>query len=288
MNANIKLIECPRDAMQGITNFIPTDEKVAYLNSLLQVGFDTIDIGSFVSPHAIPQMADTALVLSKLDLDNVKSKLLVIVANVRGAIGAGMFSEVTYMGFPFSISETFQKRNTNSSIEASLKSVEQMQSICLNNNKQLVVYISMGFGNPYGDVWNEEIVMKWCDKLSDMGVKIISLADTVGMAKPENISSLFKQLIPAFPSVEFGAHFHSTPMAWREKIEAAFNNGCLRFDSAMKGIGGCPMADDKLVGNLATENLISFFNEKEISLSLNSDKFSDAMQKADILFCDYH
>ncbi len=287
MNTTIKLIECPRDAMQGMKAFIPTEEKISYLNTLLKVGFDTLDFGSFVSPHAIPQLADTALLLPKLDLDNSKTKLLAIIANVRGAREANMFEHISYMGFPFSISETFQKRNTNSTIEESLKAVESIWNICEQNKKQLVVYLSMGFGNPYGDKWNADIVLQWTLRLVQMGVKIISLADTVGVAKPEDISNLYKLLIAQFPSVEFGGHFHTKPNEWREKIEAAFNNGCRRFDGALKGYGGCPMADDELTGNMPTENLISYFEEKEIPSGLNKNAMTSSMQATDQLFSKY-
>ena len=287
MNQSIKLIECPRDAMQGIKAFIPTEEKVNYINTLLQVGFDTLDFGSFVSPHAIPQMADTALLFSKLELTNSKTKLLAIIANLRGAREANMFEEISFMGFPFSISETFQKRNTNSTIEESLKTVEGVWNICEQNKKQLVVYLSMGFGNPYGDKWNAEIVMQWTKRLVQIGIKIISLADTVGVAKPDDISNLYKHLIPEFPSVEFGGHFHTKPNEWKEKIDAAFNSGCNRFDGALKGYGGCPMADDKLTGNMPTENLVHYFNEKKFELGLDNSKLAASIAEADNLFGKY-
>ncbi|HYV95235.1 MAG TPA: hydroxymethylglutaryl-CoA lyase [Chitinophagales bacterium] len=280
----IKLIECPRDAMQGIKHFIPTEKKIEYINSLLEVGFDTIDVGSFVSPKAIPQMADTALVLSKLNWSPEKSKLLAIIANTRGAKEAAMFDQISFLGFPFSVSETFQQRNTNSSIEESLKRVEEIQNLFVKYNKQLVIYISMGFGNPYGDLWSPEIVMQWTEKMIAMGIKIISLADTIGVADPKIISMLFKDLIPQFPNVEFGAHLHTTPETWREKIEAAYENGCRRFDGAIKGYGGCPMAKDELTGNMPTENLISFFEEKGIELQLNKPAFLNSMKIADDLF----
>lgn len=287
MPNEIKLIECPRDAMQGLKAFIPTEEKISYLNSLLKVGFDTLDFGSFVSPSAIPQMADTALLLPNLDLENSKTKLLAIIANVRGAREASMFEQISFMGFPFSISETFQKRNTNSTIEESLSTVEQAWNICERSGKQLVVYLSMGFGNPYGDKWNPEIVMQWTEKISAIGVKIISLADTVGVAKPDDISNLYKHLISEFPSVEFGGHFHTKPNEWKEKIDAAFNNGCKRFDGALKGYGGCPMADDKLTGNMPTENLIQYLADKKIELSINNSNLSSAIAEADKLFSKY-
>ncbi len=284
MTQQIKLIECPRDAMQGIKNFIPTEKKIAYINSLLEAGFDTIDVGSFVSPRAIPQMADTALVLSKLNWSPEKSKLLAIVANVRGALEASMFDEISFLGFPFSVSETFQQRNTNSSIDESLKRVKEIQNLCVKYKKQLVIYISMGFGNPYGDEWNPEIVMKWTEKMIDMEIKIISLADTIGVADPKIISMLFKDLIPQFPNIEFGAHLHTTPETWEEKIEAAFENGCRRFDGAIKGYGGCPMAADELTGNMPTENLISFFEQKKIEIGLNHAALRNAMLEADKIF----
>ncbi|MCY7410539.1 MAG: hydroxymethylglutaryl-CoA lyase [Chitinophagales bacterium] len=280
----IKLIECPRDAMQGIKGFIPTENKIAYINSILEVGFDTIDAGSFVSAKAIPQLADTALVLSKLKWSPEKSKLLTIVANKRGALEAAMFEQISYLGFPFSVSETFQQRNTNASMEEAVMRVEEIQITCSKYNKELVLYISMGFGNPYGDQWSSELVMKWIEKMIAMDVKIISLADTIGVADIKIISMLFKDLIPAFPQVEFGAHFHTTPNAWKEKIEAAYNNGCRRFDGAIKGFGGCPMAADELTGNMPTENMISFFEEKEIELEINKQAFLNAMKEADKIF----
>lgn len=280
----VKIIECPRDAMQGIREFIPTDKKAEYINSLLNVGFDTLDFGSFVSPHAIPQMADTALVLSKLNLEDTNTKLLAIVANVRGAQEAAMFEGINYLGFPFSISETFQKRNTNSTIEQSLVTVDKIQNLCVKYRKEFVIYISMGFGNPYGDKWNDEIVMHWVKKIHDMGIRIISLADTVGTAVTKDVAYLFSHVIPEFPSVEFGAHFHTKPGEWKEKIDAAYNNGCTRFDGALKGYGGCPMAEDKLTGNMPTENLISYFAEKDIELGINTAELSESMRLADSIF----
>ncbi len=287
MKEKLKLIECPRDAMQGMKAFIPTEEKISYLNTLLKVGFDTLDFGSFVSPSAIPQLADTALVLPKLNLDNTSTKLLAIIANVRGAREASMFGQISFLGFPFSVSETFQKRNTNSTIEESLVTVEHALNICEKSKKQLVVYLSMGFGNPYGEVWNSEIVMKWTEKLFGIGIKIISLADTVGVAKPTDISFLYSQLIPAFPTVEFGAHFHTRPNEWKEKIEAAYNNGCRRFDGAVKGYGGCPMATDKLTGNMPTENLVSFMVEKNIPVDIMETELPVTLMAADNLFSKY-
>jgi hydroxymethylglutaryl-CoA lyase len=280
----IKLIECPRDAMQGLHDFIPTEKKISYINSLLKVGFDTIDFGSFVSPKAIPQLRDTKEVLAKLDLSNTKSKLLAIIANVRGAEEAASFDEITYLGFPFSVSEEFQKRNTNSTIEESLGRVEEIQKICVNRKKQLVIYISMGFGNPYDEPWNADIVMKWVKKLATLGIRIIALADTVGVSNPENITHLFSHLIPECKEVEFGAHLHSHPDTWEEKINAAFKGGCNRFDSAMKGIGGCPMAKDDLVGNIATENIVEYFRKENVLLKLDEALFSQAMMAANVTF----
>ena len=276
----VKLIECPRDAMQGIHDFIPTEKKVEYINSILKCGFDTVDFGSFVSPKAIPQMRDTAEVLSKLKLSESQSKLLAIIANVRGAEDACQFSEISYLGFPFSISETFQQRNANSSITESLKRVEEIQSLCVKNKKEMVIYVSMAFGNPYGDVWNSEIAIEWTKKLSGLGLKIFAMSDTIGVSNPETISYLFSYLIPEFPELEIGAHLHTTPDSWEEKVIAAYNSGCRRFDSAIKGLGGCPMATDKLTGNMPTENMLSFFNKKEISTGVHSNAFFDAMQMA--------
>jgi hydroxymethylglutaryl-CoA lyase len=272
-----KIIECPRDAMQGLHDFIPTQKKIQYINQLLRVGFHSIDFGSFVSPKAIPQMADTAEVLASLDLSNTQSKLLAIIANVRGAEQACSFDEIKYLGFPFSISETFQQRNTHSSIAQSLDAVKQIQELCLKANKELVVYISMGFGNPYGDPWNTEIAEKWVAEMDSIGVKIISLSDTIGVAYPKTISYLFSSLIPKFSHIEFGAHLHTTPDTWKEKVEAAFSSGCKRYDGALKGFGGCPMAADDLTGNMATENLLGFFNEKNIDLKLNQSEFASSM-----------
>jgi len=262
MQKGLKLIECPRDAMQGITHWIPTDEKVRYINQLLRVGFDTIDFGSFVSPKAIPQMKDTAEVLSKLDLSNAKSKLLAIVANLRGAEDAVQFGEIQYLGFPFSISETFQLRNTNSTIEESLGRVEEIQNLALKNNRELVVYVSMGFGNPYGDEWHPDIAIEWSNRLyKEFGIKIIALSDTIGVANPEIITQLFENLIPAIPEVEFGAHLHTTPFTYEEKVESAYNAGCRRFDGALKGFGGCPMAKDELTGNMPMDMMVSYFDD---------------------------
>jgi hydroxymethylglutaryl-CoA lyase len=285
---SIKMIECPRDAMQGIKEFIPTALKVNYLNALLKVGFDTIDAGSFVSPKAIPQMQDTAEVFKQLDLSSSKSKLLAIIANTRGAEDACSFDEVTYLGFPFSISETFQQRNTNSSIAESLKRVEEIQSLCVKNNKKLVVYISMAFGNPYGDEWSSDIAISWTKKLREMGIKIIALADTIGVSNPENISYLFSKLIPEFTDVEFGAHLHSRKENAREKIEAAYLSGCLRYDSAIHGFGGCPMAKDDLTGNIATQDVENYFKAKGIELNLNINALYSAYEESWKIFNQYH
>lgn len=272
----MKLIECPRDAMQGIHEFIPTEKKAAYINSLLKVGFDTIDFGSFVSPKAIPQLRDTAQVLEQLDLSNTKSKLLAIIANVRGAQDAVEFEEISYLGFPFSISETFQQRNTNSSIAESLKRVEEIQDLCLRNKKELVVYISMAFGNPYGDEWSSDIAINWTKRLAQLGIKIIALADTTGVSNPQNITYLFSRLVPEFSSIEIGAHLHTTPDTWEEKVHAAYTNGCRRFDSAIKGFGGCPMAADKLTGNMPTEQLLSYLNNNKIATGIDEKAFAEA------------
>jgi hydroxymethylglutaryl-CoA lyase len=273
----MKIIECPRDAMQGLHDFIPTEKKIRYINQLLKVGYDSIDFGSFVSPKAIPQLVDTADVLANLELTDTKSKLLAIIANTRGAEQAVAYAEIQYLGFPFSISETFQQRNTNSSIAQSLDSVQRIQELCVKNGKELVLYISMGFGNPYGDEWSTEIAEKWVSEMDTLGVKIISLSDTIGIANPESITYLFSNLIPRFPHIEFGAHLHTTPTTWKEKIEAAYNSGCKRYDGAIKGFGGCPMAADELTGNMPTENLMSFFEEKNIDLGLNKEEFMQSM-----------
>ncbi|MEM8907311.1 MAG: hydroxymethylglutaryl-CoA lyase [Bacteroidota bacterium] len=276
----VQLIECPRDAMQGIKEFISTEKKVTYINELLKVGFDTIDVGSFVSPKAIPQMRDTAAVLSQLDLSQTRSKLLAIVANRRGAEAAAQQESIQYLGYPFSISETFQLRNTNATIEESLGRVQQIQDICLANNKTMVVYISMGFGNPYGDIWNVEIVQKWVDRLAEMGIRIFSLSDTIGVSNPQSIQYLFSHLIPAYPQVTFGAHLHTQTYNWKEKIVAAYENGCRRFDGAIRGYGGCPMAKDELTGNMATENLLFYFDELEVDLHLDRAAFGRSMNLA--------
>ncbi|MGE0568776.1 MAG: hydroxymethylglutaryl-CoA lyase [Bacteroidia bacterium] len=284
----IKLIECPRDAMQGIKEFIPTEKKAEYINQLLQVGFDTIDFGSFVSPKAIPQMKDTAELLGKLNLDNSKSKLLAIIANERGAEDACQFDEVTYLGFPFSVSETFQQRNTNSSIDESLKRVESIQAICDKHEKQLVVYLSMAFGNPYGDEWTPDIVIKWSNELYKRGIKTQALADTIGCSTPENIKLLFSHLIPALKDVEFGAHLHSTKEQAQEKITAAFESGCLRFDSAIHGFGGCPMAADSLTGNISTQDIEFYLSANNIKHELNAEKLHQCYESSLQIFNNYH
>jgi hydroxymethylglutaryl-CoA lyase len=284
----MKITECPRDAMQGIKQMIPSELKAEYINQLLKVGFDTIDFGSFVSPKAIPQMQDTAEVLKKLDLSGTRSKLLGIIANTRGAEDACQFDEITYLGFPFSISETFQQRNTNSSISESLTRVEEIQSLCLKHNKQMVVYISMAFGNPYGDEWNSDIVIKWTKKLSEMGIKIIALADTIGCSTPENISYLFSHIIPEFKDVEIGAHLHSTRDKAMEKIEASWKSGCRSFDVAVHGFGGCPMAKDDLTGNMATEDLEAYASKNSIKLSLDAAELTKAYELSWKIFNNYH
>ena len=277
----VKLIECPRDAMQGIrTHFISTESKAKYINSLLKVGFHTIDFGSFVSPKAIPQMRDTAEVLKKLDLSTTHSKLLAIVANVRGANDAIQFDEIDYLGYPFSISENFQMRNTHKTIAESIVVLEKILSKAANANKEVVAYLSMGFGNPYGDPWNVDIVSKWTEQLSDMGIRILSLSDTIGSSRPDHIDYLFTNLISAYPLIEFGAHLHTTPNSWFEKVQAAYEAGCRRFDGAIKGFGGCPMAKDELTGNMPTEKLISFFTSHNVQTDISPMSFESAYNKA--------
>lgn len=280
----IKLIECPRDAMQGWKHFIPTEKKIEYLHSLLEVGFDTIDFGSFVSPKAVPQMADTKEVVRKLKVQSSESKLLAIVANTRGAEEAVAYEQISYLGFPFSISPTFQQRNTNSTIEESVGRVEEIQNLCLKHNKQLVIYLSMGFGNPYGDEYNEEILLKWANTMVDREIKIISLADTVGFATPEQIAFALDILISQHPDITFGVHLHSTLANWKEKLETAVNAGCKRFDGALKGIGGCPMAQDDLVGNMNTELIISYLEERSLINGLNKDALQRSLQLASEIF----
>jgi hydroxymethylglutaryl-CoA lyase len=280
----MKLIECPRDAMQGLDDFIPTETKVEYINQLLKVGFDTIDFGSFVSPKAIPQLRDTVDVVKKLDLSTTKSKLLAIVANTRGAGDALTFDEITYLGFPLSISETFQQRNTNKSIAEAMSTVSAIQDLCKKNNKVLVTYISMGFGNPYGDPYDASVVEKFTTDLAALEIEIISLADTIGVSEPDQIRYLFKTLVPKFPKVEFGAHLHSNPSRAIEKIEAAFLSGCQRFDGAIKGFGGCPMAEDELIGNHATETILEYLSSKNALPDLNQNEFAKALLMADSVF----
>lgn len=277
--SEISLVECPRDAMQGWPHLIPTQKKIAYINALLEVGFDTIDFGSFVSPKAIPQMADTKEVISNLEFGIGNTKLLAIIANERGAEDAVAFEQVSYLGFPFSVSETFQKRNTNSTIAGSLGRVEAIQNLCIKHKKELVVYISMGFGNPYGDVYNEDIVFDWVNKLVAMDIKIISLADTVGLATKEQVYQVTKHLVDLLPGTEIGVHLHSTALNWKEKVDAALQAGCKRFDGALKGIGGCPMAGDELVGNMDTELMIPYFNELDLLNNLDMD----ALKKCSVL-----
>lgn len=281
MTKKVKIIECPRDAMQGIkSHFIATEDKARYINSLLRVGFDTIDFGSFVSPKAIPQMRDTAAVLSKLDLSKTKSKLLAIIANTRGANDASKFEEINYLGFPFSISENFQMRNTGKTIEQSIVALDEILNIAVKTNKKVVAYLSMGFGNPYGDIWNVDVVAQWTEKLSKMGVEILSLSDTIGVADGKTIEYLFSNLIPQYSKIEFGAHLHTTPDTWHEKVDAAYKAGCLRFDGAIKGFGGCPMAKDDLTGNMPTEKLLSYFTQQKVDTNLSAMSFESAYNKA--------
>ena len=284
----IKIIECPRDAMQGIKPFIPTERKIAYIQSLLRVGFDTIDFGSFVSPKAIPQMQDTAAVLEQLDLSETTSKLLAIIANTQGAIAAAQHAAIQYLGFPFSISENFQMRNTHKTIAESLVTLQEILDIAGTNNKEVVAYLSMGFGNPYGDPWNVEIVGEWTERLSTMGVKILSLSDTVGSSTPAVISYLFSDLIPRYPQIEFGAHLHTTPDKWFEKIDAAYKAGCRRYDGAIQGFGGCPMAKDDLTGNMPTEKLLSYFTSKKENTNTSPMSFESSYNEASKLFGEFH
>ena len=284
----IKIIECPRDAMQGIKAFIPTQRKVAYIQSLLEVGFDTIDFGSFVSPKAIPQMQDTSEVLSQLDVSQTTSKLLAIIANTQGATLASQQNAIHYLGFPFSISENFQMRNTHKTIAQSTITLIEILEIAYKNNKEVVAYLSMGFGNPYGDPWNVEIVGEWTEKLANMGVKILSLSDTVGSSTPEVITYLFSHLIPKYPTIEFGAHLHTTPNKWLEKVDAAYKSGCRRFDGAIQGFGGCPMATNTLTGNMPTEKLLSFFTTINEQTNTSTTHFEKAYTQATKLFSEFH
>ncbi len=281
MNSKIKIIECPRDAFQGIEEFIPTKLKIKYINQLLKVGFHTIDFGSFVSPKAIPQLNDTAEVLRSLNLHNSVSKLLSIIANYRGANQACMFEEINYLGFPLSVSEEFQKRNTNKTISEALDSLQEIQNLCIQKNKNLVVYLSMAFGNPYGEEYDPEIVSELTYKLKNIDVKTIALSDTIGASNPQNISPIFSSLISEYSEIEFGAHFHTNPDTWKEKVDSAFQNGCRRFDSAIKGLGGCPMAKDDLTGNMPTEKLLSYFSDQ---LDLNIVEFNKSLQLSEVVF----
>lgn len=280
----VKLIECPRDAMQGWPHLIPAQKKIEYINALLKVGFDTIDFGSFVSPKAIPQMVDTKEVIQQIKIQNSKTKLLAIIANERGAKDAVAYDAISYLGFPFSVSETFQKRNTNSTIAESLDRVQEIQDLCIKNKKELVIYISMGFGNPYGDVYNEDIVFNWVNKMVGMDIKIISLADTVGLATKDQVYRITKYLVDSLPQTEIGVHLHSTPANWKEKVDAALQAGCKRFDGALKGIGGCPMANDELVGNMNTELMIPYFDERNLLNKLDKEALKNCSMLASNIF----
>lgn len=281
----LQLIECPRDAMQGLSYHISTENKINYINQLLKVGFHTIDFGSFVSPKAIPQLADTKLVVPKLDLRDSKSKLLAIIANLRGAKDACEFEQIHYLGFPFSVSETFQQKNTGASQKEAIERIKAIQDLALKHNKELVVYLSMAFGNPYGEAWNVEAVEEWVSELAAIEIPILALADTVGVAEPKSISYLFSQLITRYSDIQFGAHFHSHPNQWQEKIEAAYQAGCNRFDTSINGIGGCPMAKDELVGNIASENVIHYFkNVLNVETHLNNDELTKAIAMAGTIF----
>lgn len=284
----MKIIDCPRDAMQGIHEFIPTNKKIEYINQLLKVGFDTIDFGSFVSAKAIPQLKDTAEVLEGLDLDSSKSNLLAIVANTRGAQDAVNYDEIHYLGFPFSISETFQQRNTNKSIVEALNTLNEIQELCVKHNKTLVTYISMGFGNPYGDPFDVDVVAKFTDVLSSLGIKIISLADTIGVSNDENITYLYTNLIKAYPQIEFGAHLHSNPATALDKIKSAYKAGCRRFDGAIRGFGGCPMAKDDLTGNIATELIVSYLQDEGLDLGINKLEMDNSILASSVIFDHYH
>jgi hydroxymethylglutaryl-CoA lyase len=286
--SKVKIIECPRDAMQGIKTFIPTDRKVAYIQSLLRVGFDTIDVGSFVSPKAIPQMQDTTEMLAKLDLSTTTSKLLAIIANTQGAEAAAQQEVIQYLGYPFSISENFQMRNTHKTIAESIVTLQEILNIADKANKEVVAYLSMGFGNPYGDPWNVEIVGEWTEKLAAMGVKILSLSDTVGSSTPDVIDYLFSNLIPKYPEIEFGAHLHTVPDKWFEKVDAAYKAGCMRFDGAIQGFGGCPMAKDDLTGNMPTEKMLSYFTANKVDIGLNPMSFQSSYNEATKLFREFH
>lgn len=281
----LKLIECPRDAMQGLTEFVPTELKAKYVNALLKVGFDTIDFGSFVSPKAIPQLRDTAEVLRKLDLDSTSSKLLAIVANQRGATDACQFDEISYLGFPFSVSETFQQRNANSGIEDAFGRVEEIQKLCVQHGKTLVVYLSMAFGNPYGDPWSSELVCEWGSRLArELDVKILAPSDTIGTSSPKNIVDIFGTMIPELPGVEIGAHLHTTPDTWEEKVTAVLESGCQRMDGALKGFGGCPMANDDLTGNMPTEKVIGYLDQHNVPTDIDHDALFESLKISSEVF----
>ena len=284
MSSTIKIVECARDAMQGLPEFIPTENKISYINQLLKIGFDTIDFGSFVSPKAIPQLKDTAEVLAGLDLTETSSKLLAIIANTRGAIDACNFEEIKYLGFPLSVSENFQKRNTNKSIGEALQTIEEIQNLSLKKNKKIVVYLSMAFGNPYGEYYHPDIVAEITKRLTKLDIGIVALSDTIGVSNPDNIALLFHTLVNEYSTIEFGSHFHTNLDSWEEKIDAAYQNGCRRFDTTIKGYGGCPMAKDDLVGNMPTEKLVSFFNSKGLEFKLNQTLLSEIVKKISIYF----
>ncbi|MBW7839132.1 MAG: hydroxymethylglutaryl-CoA lyase [Chitinophagaceae bacterium] len=282
--AELKIIECPRDAMQGWGHFIPTEDKIAYLNQLLRVGFDTIDFGSFVSHKAIPQMADTARVVESVDMDDTTSKLLAIVANIRGAEEAMEYSQIRYLGYPFSVSPTFQRRNTNSSVEESFETVVEMHQLARSYGKEVVIYLSMAFGNPYGDEWSEKIVLDFAEQVASAGIHTISLADTVGLATPEEVAILVNETIRYFPDHEIGVHLHSTSENWRDKLSAALDNGCLRFDGAINGYGGCPMSGSDLVGNMNTGNMVGYFEERGYLRTIDDDELQKAEEMASKIF----
>lgn len=284
LGKKIQFVECPRDAMQGWKTFIPTEKKITYINALLTVGFHTLDCGSFVSAKAIPQMADTREVINGVSLNGSKTRLLVIVANGRGAKEAVQFDKISYLGFPFSISPTFQQRNTNSSIEESIMRLDEIQNLCVKNNKELVVYLSMGFGNPYGDEYDDETLLHWADEMVKKNIKIISLADTIGIATPDQINFALGTLIPAYPQTEFGVHLHSTAENWQDKLDAALDAGCKRFDGALKGIGGCPMATNDLVGNMNTEWIVNYFKSINMLSTINEDALKEAVALANRVF----
>jgi len=286
--SRIKVIECPRDAMQGVKKWIPTKNKISYIQSLLNVGFDVLDVGSFVSKRSIPQMKDSRMVLESLDLSSTTSKLLYIVANLRGALEACVYPEIDFLGFPFSVSENFQMRNTNKTINQSLEELKKIISVCKSNDKEVVVYLSMGFGNPYGDEWNYEVLEKWITVIESIGVKTISISDTIGVANPKNIDIVFKNSIKKFHDIEFGAHFHTKPSDWFEKIDSAYKAGCRRFDTTIQGYGGCPMAADELTGNFPTEKLITYMNQIKVNININSLNFESSYNETTKFFSDYN